>query len=107
MGIAQTPHSKLLCRFNALDLATGAHKAGSPTAPVAASRTFPNGPLPNNATTFVAIKQHQRPGTLPRHATCFQASSAASAAAGTVGPWPRACRSSGALLPSALKHECL
>ena len=50
------------CRFNALDLATGAHKTGSPTAPLAATRTFPNGPLPNNATTFVAIKQLQRPG---------------------------------------------
>lgn len=53
---------KVPCRFNALDLATGAHKTGSPTAPLAATRTFPNGPLPNNATNFVAIKQLQRPG---------------------------------------------
>ncbi|KAK9845947.1 hypothetical protein WJX81_006724 [Elliptochloris bilobata] len=48
--------------LNALDLATGKHRDGSPTAPVKASRAFPNGPLPNNITTFVAIKQHQRPG---------------------------------------------
>ncbi len=55
-------HLQPPCRFNALDLATGAHRTGSPTAPVTATRTFPNSPLPNNATNFVAIKQLQRPG---------------------------------------------
>lgn len=52
----------MLCRFNALDIATGSHRAGSPTAPVAGSRTFLDSDFPNNATTFVAIKQLQRPG---------------------------------------------
>ena len=52
----------MLSRFNALDVATGAHREGSPTAPVAGSRTFPDSDFPNNATTFVAIKQLQRPG---------------------------------------------
>ena len=51
-----------LSRFNALDITTGAHREGSPTAPVAGSRTFPDSDFPNNATTFVAIKQLQRPG---------------------------------------------
>jgi len=49
-------------RFNALDITTGKHKEGSPTAPVAGSRTFPDSDFPNNATNFVAIKQLQRPG---------------------------------------------
>ena len=49
-------------RLNHLRLATGEHLKGSPTAPVAASRVFPNSQFPNNATTFIAIKQHQRPG---------------------------------------------
>ena len=52
----------MLNRFNALNVATGEHREGSPTAPVAASRTFPDSDFPNNATTFVAIKQLQRPG---------------------------------------------
>lgn len=49
-------------RFNALDITTGKHKEGSPTTPVAGSRTFPDSDFPNNATNFVAIKQLQRPG---------------------------------------------
>ncbi|BDA47795.1 hypothetical protein COCOBI_11-0520 [Coccomyxa sp. Obi] len=49
-------------RLNHLSLATGEHLKNSPTEPVAASRYFPESQFPNNATTFVAIKQHQRPG---------------------------------------------
>jgi hypothetical protein len=52
----------MLSRLSALDVANGAHREGSPTAPVAGSRTFPDSDFPNNATTFVAIKQLQRPG---------------------------------------------
>jgi hypothetical protein len=49
-------------RLNALDLVTGQHRPGSPSAPVAGTRFFPDSEFPNNATTFVTIKQHQRPG---------------------------------------------
>ena len=49
-------------RLSALDVASGAHREGSPAAPVAASRTFPDSDFPSNATEFVAIKQLQRPG---------------------------------------------
>ena len=57
----------MLSRLSALDLASGAHREGSPTAPVAGSRTFPDSDFPNNATTFVAIKQLQRPGRPHEH----------------------------------------
>jgi hypothetical protein len=49
-------------RFNALDLASGKHRDGSPSAPVAGQRTFPDSDFPNNASVFRAIKQLQRPG---------------------------------------------
>lgn len=56
----------MLSRLSALDVASGAHREGSPTAPVAGSRTFLDSDFPNNATTFVAIKQLQRPGRVMR-----------------------------------------
>ena len=52
----------MLSRLSALEVASGAHREGSPAAPVAGSRTFPDSDFPTNATTFVAIKQLQRPG---------------------------------------------
>ncbi|EIE18213.1 hypothetical protein COCSUDRAFT_68343 [Coccomyxa subellipsoidea C-169] len=50
-------------RLNALRLETGEHIKGSPTVPVAGEKTFPDSQFPNNATTFRAIKQLNRPGT--------------------------------------------
>ena len=60
----------MLSRLSALDIASGVHREGSPTAPVAGSRIFPDSNFPNNATTFVAIKQLQRPGRVIS-AACF------------------------------------
>ncbi|KAK9907714.1 hypothetical protein WJX75_008634 [Coccomyxa subellipsoidea] len=62
LSIEGTTVDSAAYRLNALKLGSGEPIEGSPTAPVAGSRLFPNSQFPNNATTFVAIKQHQRPG---------------------------------------------
>ena len=57
-------------RLNALDITSGKHREGSPSAPVAGERTFPSSDFPNNATIFRAIKQLQRPGAATSHHLC-------------------------------------
>ncbi len=58
-------------RLNALRLETGEHIKGSPTVPVAGEKTFPDSQFPNNATTFRAIKQLNRPGAPHQTHTLF------------------------------------